>query len=118
MPSTYRRATIRIDGYDDMDNGDRHYLREWREHRGWSQRQLAERVGIPKSVISRYETGDRRIHLGMLFRLMAALEIKPAQFFAPPGEPSADAVIANESPDQRRRIVAILESLVRHLKEE
>ena len=97
-------------------NQDRHYLREWREHRGWSQRELAERVGIPKSVISRYETGDRRIHLGMLFRIMAALEVRPAQFFAPPGEPSADAVIANESPELRRRIVAMLEAWVRSAK--
>jgi transcriptional regulator with XRE-family HTH domain len=97
----------------ETDNMDRHYLREWREYRGWSQREMAERVGIPKSVISRYETGDRRIHLGMLFRIMAALEIKPGQFFAPPGEPSADAVIANESPEQRRQIVAMLKALVK-----
>ena len=98
---------------DGADSQDRYYLREWRECRGWSQRELAERVGIPKSVVSRYETGDRRIHLGMLFRIMAALEIKPAQFFAPPGEPSLDEIMANESPEQRRRVVATVKAMLK-----
>jgi transcriptional regulator with XRE-family HTH domain len=82
----------------------RHYLREWREHRGLLQSDLAAMVGTAASVISRYETGDRRIHLEMQFRLMAALKITPAQFFSPPGELSLDDLTAGCSPEDKRRI--------------
>jgi len=82
----------------------RHYLKEWREHRGLLQSDLAKMVGTAASVISRYETGDRRIHLEMQFKLMEALRIQPAQFFSPPDAPSLDAIVAGETPDERRRI--------------
>lgn len=35
-------------------------LREWREGRGWSQREAAERLGCSYSAISRWENGNRR----------------------------------------------------------
>jgi transcriptional regulator with XRE-family HTH domain len=82
----------------------RHYLKEWREHRKMLQADLAKLVGTAASVISRYETGDRRIHLEMQFRLMQALRITPAQFFSPPDAPSLDAIVAGETLEERRRI--------------
>jgi transcriptional regulator with XRE-family HTH domain len=90
----------------------RHYLREWREFRGWKQDELAKRVDTSKSVISRYETGDRGISLDMQFRLMWALGITPAQFFAPPEQPSLDALAAGESPGQRRRLVNLVKAFI------
>jgi transcriptional regulator with XRE-family HTH domain len=82
----------------------RHYLKEWREHRGLLQADLARLVGTAASVISRYETGDRRIHLEMQFKLMQALRITPPQFFSPPDAPSLDAMMAGVPLEQRRRI--------------
>lgn len=82
----------------------RHYLREWREWRGLLQSDLAKKVGTAASVISRYETGDRRIHLEMQFRLMAALGITPAQFFSPPDQPSLDAIAAGVTPAKLRHL--------------
>lgn len=32
-------------------------IREWREEKGWSQRTLAEKAGIPQSTVSRCERG-------------------------------------------------------------
>ena len=87
-----------------QDSPYRHYLREWREFRGLLQADLARQVGCATSVISRYETGDRRIHLEMQFKLMAALGIFPAQFFSPPDQPSLDALASGATPDDRRRI--------------
>ena len=82
----------------------RHYLRAWREFRGMLQSDLAKEVGTAASVISRYETGDRRIHLEMQFRLMVALRITPAQFFSPPDQPSLDALAAGVTPAKLRHI--------------
>ena len=90
----------------------RHYLREWRVHRGLLQEELARRTGIAKSVISRYETGDRRIHLEAQFRLMRALGITPAQFFSPPDSPSLDVLAASASAEDRRRLVNLVRAFL------
>ena len=95
------------------DSPYRHYLREWREHRGLKQEELAALTGISSSVISRYETGDRRIHMEAQFKLMQALGITPPQFFSPPDAPSLDAMVAgDETPEQRRRLVNMVRALL------
>lgn len=38
----------------------RHFIKEWRKHRGLNQQQLAERIGITKSYLSKIEGGKRR----------------------------------------------------------
>ena len=54
-------------------------IREWRERRGITQAQLAERVGVRQATISDLETGQsRRIELDLLDRLARALRCKPA----------------------------------------
>ena len=54
-------------------------IREWRERRGMTQAQLAERVGVRQATISDLETGQsRRIELDLLDRLSRALRCKPA----------------------------------------
>ncbi len=53
-------------------------IREWRERRGMTQAQLAERVGVRQATISDLETGQsRRIELDLLDRLARALRCKP-----------------------------------------
>ena len=101
-----------IDPLSSDDLRYRCYVREWREHRGLLQEDLAKLTGISESVISRYETGDRRIHLEAQFRLMRALGIMPAQFFSPPGTPSLDAMVAHASPADRARIANIVKAFV------
>jgi transcriptional regulator with XRE-family HTH domain len=96
----------------------RHYLREWREYRGWLQVDLAKRVGIAKSAISRYETGDRGIHLEMQFKLMWALGITPAQFFSPPDAPSLDAIVSGGTLEQKRLAVNLVRDIVAGGREE
>lgn len=41
-------------------NGPRHFLREWRKHRGLTQEQFAEVIGIDRAYLSKIETGKRR----------------------------------------------------------
>lgn len=95
----------------------RHYLREWRERRGLLQQELAHRVGVSKSVISRFETRDRHMKLDMQFKLMAALEITPAQFFSPPDAPSLDALAANQTPEQRRLLASVVKAFISGARE-
>jgi transcriptional regulator with XRE-family HTH domain len=94
------------------DSPYRHYLREWREHFHLKQEELAARTGISTSVISRYETGDRRIHMEAQFKLMAALGITPPQFFSPPNAPFQITITGDETPEQRRHLVNMVTKLL------
>ena len=64
--------------------GTRVYLREWREKRGLTQKELSLLTGISESVISRYETGERRMYVDVLVELAGALRAHPGELFSPP----------------------------------
>lgn len=46
-----------------------------RRHRGLSQRQLADAVGVSQAWVSEVEQGKQRAWIGQVLRLMAFLEI-------------------------------------------
>lgn len=50
-------------------------LREAREASGLRQADVAERVGMPQSFVSKYETGERRLDLVELEQVCSALGI-------------------------------------------
>lgn len=51
-------------------------LRRARKQRGWSQSQLAERVGIRQGTISLIETGNPATRVDTLLALLAALDLE------------------------------------------
>ena len=55
-------------------------LREAREYLGFSQDQVAQHLGVPRSALSNMETGQRRVEVVELKRL-AVLYQKPVAFF-------------------------------------
>ena len=46
-----------------------------REERGWTQRELAERAGMPQSAVARYEKAGRTPSVTTLWRLARALNV-------------------------------------------
>jgi transcriptional regulator with XRE-family HTH domain len=56
-------------------------LREWRERRGLSLRQLGERAGVSYVTISRIENGEMSPTVAMLEKLAGALGISVRDFF-------------------------------------
>lgn len=62
-------------------------VREAREARGWSQVELAERLGLSGAQVSRVEAGLRGVSLDVLARLAQELEIPADQVIASIGEP-------------------------------
>ncbi len=61
------------------------YLREWREHRGLTQQQLAERAGIALPNLSRIEDGQMRWHSELLEQMALALDLDdPRKVLFPP----------------------------------
>ena len=52
-----------------------HVLRDARLQARLTQQELAKRLDLPQSFVSKYETGERRIDLLELRRICAALNI-------------------------------------------
>ena len=51
-------------------------VKVWREHRGLSQRALAERTGLNFAYLSQIETGDRKGPVGTMKKLAKALGLE------------------------------------------
>ena len=60
-------------------------LRELRERRGWTQVELAERLGFSRPFVSEVENGKRGISLGMMQAIMRVFNLKYEDFFANEG---------------------------------
>jgi transcriptional regulator with XRE-family HTH domain len=56
-------------------------LREWREHRGYSIRELAARAGIGFATVYRIESARMSPTVALLEKLAKALEIDVRDFF-------------------------------------
>ena len=57
-------------------------LQHVRKSRGITQQQLAEHLGVEVATLSRYEIGDRAVHLSMLAKALDVLGVGLADFFA------------------------------------
>jgi transcriptional regulator with XRE-family HTH domain len=62
-----------------------HFLRAWRDYRGWSLRELAELLCISASSLSRYERNCIRLPVQMLPRLAHMLDCSIEQLMTKPG---------------------------------
>jgi transcriptional regulator with XRE-family HTH domain len=51
------------------------FLREWRQQRGWSLAQVAQRAGIVKSTLSKWENGQVLPRLPELLKVFSILEV-------------------------------------------
>lgn len=56
-------------------------VRRLRNQRGWTQEELAKRVGVARATIARIETGNRRPSLALLEQLAQALKVPLFRFF-------------------------------------
>ena len=57
-------------------------LRKFRDERGYSQEELAERAGLHRNYIGGVERGERNVALENIVRLAKALSISPRDLFA------------------------------------
>ena len=63
------------------------YLKNAREHCGISQKQLADKLGVPASMISRYESTDTEPRVGLALKIIQTLNITPNMFWGYTGKP-------------------------------
>lgn len=92
----------------------RTYIREWREHVGLTQVQLAQRLEgvVGQSTLSRVENGHYEYTQGTLEAIASALDCEPADLIGRlPGAPHELTLIINRlPPDKRKAAVAMLKA--------
>jgi transcriptional regulator with XRE-family HTH domain len=57
-------------------------LRSYRERAGLRQADVAERLGLPQSFVSKYESGERRLDLIELQQVCQVLGVSLGEFVA------------------------------------
>lgn len=73
MPKKIQRELPPIEIKDGLTVAER--LTDIRKNRGYTQLELAERVGITREVLASYELGRARIYDEMIYRLATALDV-------------------------------------------
>ena len=72
------------------------YLAEWRDAKGLTQQQLADRLATSDVTVSRWETGKRQPNLNAQAAYAEALGIDPLGLRRHPAQPSADALLRGQ----------------------
>jgi transcriptional regulator with XRE-family HTH domain len=91
----------------------RHFLREWREFRALKQEQLADRLETSKGQVSNWENNKRGLSLDVVGAIADALAIEPADLFRDPHAPSADELLRQATPEKRREVMAVVQTMMR-----
>jgi len=92
----------------------KHFIREWRQHRGLNQEQFADRLGIERSYVSKIETGKRRYDQFFLEAAADALGVTPADLLTrDPADPEGIWSIWDRlKPKEREQAINVLRALV------
>lgn len=91
------------------------FIREWRQHRGLTLEQLADRLEVTASHISMLERGQRGYAQETLERLAEALQTDPASLLMrnPTDQDAIWSVWDQAKPGERRMIVDIAKTIVK-----
>lgn len=92
----------------------RTFIRQWREHRGYSLDRLAGMVPMDKSNLSKVERGFLPYNQEMLERLAEALTTDPASLLMrdPTKQDAIWTIWEHASPGERIQIEAVAQALI------
>jgi transcriptional regulator with XRE-family HTH domain len=91
----------------------RQHFKAWRKYRGLTQEQLAERIGIARSYLTKIERGDRRYDQPFLEAAAEALGCSPGDLIMrDPTDPEGLwSIYDGLTPPERVRAVAVLKAM-------
>ncbi len=64
-------------------------VRDRRKFLGWSQSELASKIGVQRLWVSQFEAGKTTAHIGLVMRTLRALELEAQVGVAPPLGPGS-----------------------------
>lgn len=89
------------------------YLAEWREHKGLTQQQVADRLGTTDVTISRWETKKRQPDFNAQCAYAEALGIDVNDLRRHPDTPSADALLRDQPPEVIDQAIKLIRAIRR-----
>lgn len=103
-----------------LDRPPPHFIAAWREHRGWTQEQLAEEIEMTTASVSRVENYKQPYNQRMLEKIASALHVSTADLLIyDPRQPVPVPDIWYEANEhERRQIIAFGETIVKFRHEE
>lgn len=89
------------------------YLKEWRQHRGWTQDELADKTGLSKPFISQLERGRRQYTPETLELLADALNCDTAALLKrnPRGDDAVWAFFEDLTQPERAQAITVIRAL-------
>lgn len=87
-----------------------HNIREFRKARGWSQTDLAERIGSHLSHVNRVETGKYTPALDFVIKTALAFGVSVDALLADQNNPLDDVKIENKEVAERIRLIEALDA--------
>lgn len=101
---------MRLAGHNVPMAKQRHFIREWRKHRGLNQEQLAERLGISRPQVSKIEKSTREVDLATLEALAGILRCEVADLIVrDPSDPEGLWSVWDQlEPTERRQAVDLI----------
>jgi transcriptional regulator with XRE-family HTH domain len=92
----------------------RNFIKEWREFRGLTQAQLAERLECSEASISRVETGKQNLTGDLRDAIASALAVDAASLeMRNPAEQEIWSLWDTARPAQKRQIIEIAKTLLK-----
>lgn len=90
------------------------FLKEWRKHRGLTQEQLAERLGLTQATVARIERGNIAYTQPVLEAIAEALRCEPADLIMRDPSRAGPWSIWDSIPqDQRVQALKVLETFTK-----
>lgn len=88
------------------------FLAQWREKKGLTQQQVADRMETSDATISRYETGERRPDINAQAAYAEALGLEHfTQLWRDPERPSADDLLRDQPPEVVEQAMNIIRAI-------
>jgi transcriptional regulator with XRE-family HTH domain len=92
------------------------YFKEWREWKGWTQQEMADRIGTSKQTVSRVESGDRDWGKGYLeaFAHVVGCSNPTDPITRPPDAPiTLDDMVRGMPAEKREQVIHFVEFMRR-----
>ena len=103
MSANVRRSQIIVVGQK---------IRQIRKSRRLTQADLASRIGVTQSDLSRMENGEYKVGLDTLFRILQVFELSMSRFFEEaPAEVEAEETPAPDAASETQQLLADFEEL-------
>jgi transcriptional regulator with XRE-family HTH domain len=90
------------------------FLAEWRDSKGLSQKQLADRLGCDVMTVSRWELHKTAISTDALAALAEALGgdmMEPEDLYHHPDKPSPNQLLRDQSPAIQEQALSIIRAI-------